>query len=299
MTQFAEQPDQAQFIYADIANFWEVFDQSDKEDAQETIERCYFQRATPGLSAFIAARIGSSQELLHIIKQKHMYYNAIRDNTLQLHKLESQIRDTFQNLKSLLETTVFPPTYFVIGCFSSGGIAFPGGQVIGTEFFARDEQTPTHELNQWELGNTRPLTQLPAIIAHELIHFVHSQHQPELKVEDFTVLDLAVVEGLAEYFGEVISKQRSTSPHMLYGYQHEHELWQRFSAEMHTNKTQNWFYQGSNVSQEPADLGYFIGYRIVQHFVENAKDKQSAFLKLLTTKSFVTIFEQSGYRRGL
>lgn len=48
MTQFAEQPDQAQFIYADIANFWEVFDQSDKEDAQETIERCYFQRATPG-----------------------------------------------------------------------------------------------------------------------------------------------------------------------------------------------------------------------------------------------------------
>jgi hypothetical protein len=292
--EFATEPGEARFFYDDIAHFWEAFDQAQKHAAQEPIEELYFNRATPGLSAFIAARIGSSLELLNAINHKRDYYKGIRKNTLRLQTLEPQIRNAFYNLKSLLETAIFPPTYFVIGNFSSGGIAFGGGLVIGTEFFARDAHTSTQGLNRWELENTRPIEQLPTIIAHELIHFVHQRHST-LKFEDFSVLDLAFAEGLAEYFGEVISKYRSASPHMRYGFQHENEIWQKFIIDMHTKNIQNWFYQGANATDEPADLGYFIGYRIVQRYFENANDKPAALLEMLTTDKPLSIFEKSGY----
>ena len=44
-----------------------------------------------------------------------------------------QMKACYQNLKKLYEEAVFPPAYFVIGAFNSGGTSTSNGLIMGVE----------------------------------------------------------------------------------------------------------------------------------------------------------------------
>jgi len=56
-----------------------------------------------------------------------------------------------------------------------------------------------------------------------------------------------------------------------------------------------WLYNGSSSDGRPSDLGYFIGFRIVQAYYQKASDKQQAVSDILNIKDFERFLEQSGY----
>lgn len=58
-----------------------------------------------------------------------------------------------------------------------------------------------------------------------------------------------------------------------YGDLHEKALWQEFKNSLCKNNGADWLYNGGTVKDKPADLGYYIGYKIAQAYYENAKDK--------------------------
>jgi len=80
-----------------------------------------------------------------------------------------------------------------------------------------------------------------------------------------------------------------------YGYAHEKEIWEAFSKEMYGKEYKKWLYNGSSSKERPADLGYFIGYRICEAYYNQAEDKEKALHTILKTNNYRSFLKKSGY----
>ena len=82
---------------------------------------------------------------------------------------------------------------------------------------------------------------------------------------------------------------------MVYGLAHEAELWAEFRERMHGTDYSGWLY-GDPPGERPADLGYFIGYRIAQAYYEKAGDKQAAVREIIRGAELDSLVVRSGYK---
>ena len=55
-----------------------------------------------------------------------------------------------------------------------------------------------------------------------------------------------------------------------------------------------WLY-GGQPEGRPADIGYFIGYRIAQAYYDKSEDKQAAVREILQVNEFRAFLVESGY----
>lgn len=129
---------------------------------------------------------------------------------------------------------------------------------------------------------------LPALVAHELIHFQHPPSGPR------TLLAQSFREGAANFLGEMISGVENRSPSHVYGLAHERELWAEFRERMHGTTYTGWLYS-KPPGERPADLGYFIGYRIAQSYHRIAVDKRVAVRDSILATDLNAILAKSGY----
>lgn len=56
-----------------------------------------------------------------------------------------------------------------------------------------------------------------------------------------------------------------------------------------------WLYNGDSVKDRPADLGYFIGYRITEAFYDRAPDKEKALEAIFHVQDFKAFLQDSHY----
>ena len=82
-----------------------------------------------------------------------------------------------------------------------------------------------------------------------------------------------------------------------YGEEHEQELWELFSEQKDMNyKETQWLYSGTETSQGyPADMGYYMGFKILESFAATFESTESAISAMLSNGNYVYLFEQSGY----
>jgi len=263
-------PDSARLVTSDIELFWDVYDNAPPEELEVWLRREYLNRGTQGLRDFIPYRILSAVDLAARIRRDRSRYEASRPATGRVSEMESQIRATFHALKELYPDAVFPDVYFVIGRFNSGGTVSSAGLLIGAEMHPDPAR-------------------LPMIVAHELIHY---QQPPGGR--DLTLLERAFREGSADFVGELISGQRMNAAAQEYGRAHEAELWAEFRTVMHGTDATGWLY-GNAPPGRPADLGYFIGYRIAEAYYAQAADKAAALRDILRVQDVERILAASGY----
>jgi hypothetical protein len=263
-------PDSARLITSDIPLFWAVLDRAAPDSLAALLQRGYLDRGSRGLRDFIPGRILSADRLAQLITSNRSRYDAIRESSLRVIEAEPGIRRAFHALKALYPEAVFPDVYFVIGRFNSGGTVSTNGLLIGAEMY-RDPQ------------------RLPSIVAHELIHFQQRPltAQPSLLVQSFR-------EGSADFVGEMISGVHINNAAHEYGMAHERDLWKEFQEQMRGTSYAGWMY-GDPPGERPADVGYFIGYRIAQAYYQRAEDKAAALRQILQAADVEGILERSGY----
>jgi hypothetical protein len=265
-------PDSARLITSDITLFWDVLSRASAHpDSLETLlMREYLGRGTPGLRDFIPGRILSAADLAFQIRRSSGRYEAARAPSLRVAEAEPGIRAAFRALKNLYADAVFPDVYFVIGRFNSGGTASSNGLLIGAEMY--DDPAG-----------------LPAIVAHELIHFqqVPSSGPRTLLMQSFR-------EGAPNFVGEMIAGVHINTDAHRYGLAHERELWAEFKERMSGTSYAGWMY-GDPPGERPADLGYFVGYRIAQAYYARAADKRAALRAIIRAMDVDTILAKSGY----
>ena len=57
----------------------------------------------------------------------------------------------------------------------------------------------------------------------------------------------------------------------------------------------DWLYNANQVKDRPADLGYYVGYKITQAYYNNAKDKKQAIVDIIEIDDPLTFLQKSCY----
>lgn len=282
-------PDEPRFITSDIQSFWRAYDRATPQNQVEVFEREYFKGGTDGLRDFIALRINSADSLVNTINRYRKYYDSIRESTLRVESMRPRFRACFYALKFLYEDAVFPDVYFVIGRMSTGGTTSARGLLIGVEMYGMTPRASEAELTDWHKQVLRPVEDIPYIGAHELIHY---QQKYSLNL---TLLARSIHEGSADFIGEMISGGNINQHLQAYGNPREKELWEEFRKEMNGIDSTKWLYQGASAKDRPADLGYYVGYKITESYFNRAGNKKQAVRDTLNIKDFAQYLKESGY----
>jgi hypothetical protein len=282
-------PDAAKFVTSDINLFWAAYDKAKPENDLIVYRDEYLKKGSAGLQEFTKLRIGSSCGLVNSINASPKYYAALREQSLKISSYEKQTRAAFYKLKEIYPDAVFPDVYFVIGRMTSAGTLSDKGLLIGVDMFGRNAGAPVDELGAWHKAVVSSVDRLPYIVSHELIHY------QQKNAADGSLLARALGEGVPDFVGELIAGD-TINPHLhKYGNPIEKELWLEFKKEMNSTDVNNWLYQGEKAVNRPADLGYWMGYKIAESYYKNAKDKKRAVKDMLEIKDFAKFLADSRY----
>lgn len=289
----ARDPAAARLVTDDVARFWRAYDAARLADAASLLQTTYLDSGTVGLRDFATSRIRSGRHLAAVVAAHPRYFAAVRANTLALRAspaLTDSLRAIFRRTAAEHPEARFPDVYFVVGRLNSGGTVSRNGLLIGTEMYATDAATPLDELGEWERANVHALTDLPHLVAHELMHF---QQAPD--TGRATLLRRALREGTADFLAERVSGGIINRAQHVYGDAHEAALWAEFRDAMHGTDVSRWLYGTSRTADRPGDLGYYVGYRIAEAYYRKARDRAAALRVLLRMEDAEAILRESGY----
>lgn len=289
-------PEAAALVFSDIARFWQAYDDPGPRDRADVLRDDYLGRGSVGLEEFARVRIGDARDLAAAIAKHPNYYASLRGPTGRMARHEAAIRANFRKLAALYEPAVFPDVYFVIGRMNSGGTLTDKGLLIGAEMYGLAGDTPREELGAWHRAVLRPVETIPVIVAHELVHY---QQKYPRGAATSTLLGMALMEGGADFVGELISGGTINRHLHEYGDPRERDLWAEFARGMDGTDLGQWLFQGDRARDRPADLGYYIGYKICQSYYEDAADKPAAVRAILEIADFKEFLAASRYESKL
>lgn len=285
----------AAFVVEDLPRFWEAVDAGASADV---FQSRYLTPASSALKQFIVSRTITGSSLSQMVRTYPRYFAAIRANTLALNSNSPQLSIVSANygrMRQLYAKAFTPRVTFVIGRFGTGGTVTNDGIVIGTEFFASDAATPLDELNAFARANVKPVTALPSIIAHENVHVQQGRFGLLLRGAR-TVLEISLLEGSADFIGELVSGTQINQHIHTWALPREAAIWQAFKADMNSTDLTRWLYnQQASTPDWPGDLGYFVGYRIAKAYYNRTADKAAAIREIIETRDASVLLEASGY----
>ena len=80
-----------------------------------------------------------------------------------------------------------------------------------------------------------------------------------------------------------------------FGIKHERRLCKQFLKEMNGRETGDWMWVKPKDPEQPPHMGYFMGYRIVEMYYDNAADKKKAIQDILSITDYSNFLKRSGY----
>jgi hypothetical protein len=278
-------PHEVLLSYDDLTNFARALDvMGGTADSITVLQREYLDKASPGLSEYVRANGIAAEDYLEAVREKKERYSALRVLPEQLASQEELVRTAFVGLKTVVPNTAFVPVYYFVGTGGAGLHAEPseyGLMVAITE-------------------STSDLSVIRLVLVHETVHV---QQALTIGIEEYmqifgpkmSLLALAIREGSAEFLtylstGEYVKKE-------AYNYliENERSLWQRFQSEMHERLPGDWMFSHPSDPEQPNDLGYVMGARIVEAFYDRAEDKRKAVQDILSITDHEDFLERTGY----
>jgi hypothetical protein len=288
---FNSNPEKAEIVTSDIALFWRAYDMAKPENNLIVYRDEYFKKGSVGLQEFLRTKIGNSCNLVSAIDAAPKYYAALRAQSAKIENYKPQMLASFKKLKEIYPDAVFPNVYFIVGRMNAGGTVTFKGLLIGVDMYGKIDDASIAELSGWKKSAVGGIEQIPFIVAHELIHY----QQKYGIFGELNLLGRSLHEGSADFIGELISGGNINRQLHEYGNAREKQIWLEFKKEMNGSDTSNWLYQGDKAKDKPADLGYYVGYKIAEAYYNRAKDKKQAIKDILDIKDFNAFLKASGY----
>lgn len=290
-------PDQVLFNTEDVDLFWKVYETTFPNFEREIFKSRYFETGSSGLQDFFHQKIRSTNRFLSSLKQYPDYYHHLNLHRPDFSSAADDIQRLFRGLEAVYEDAVFGEVVFVMGGFRTGGTVLNNRIIIGAEMFANAAGTPNHEFNPWLQKAARTSEELPYAVLHEAVHLQQLNFHRQLYggFKPTKLLDVAIFEGAADFLVNLIAGDFCNRDLHQYANPMERRLWNEFRAEMHKDHTHNWVYNGGADTDRPADLGYYIGYKIVESYYNNATDKDAAIREIIEIRDFDAFLEWSRY----
>jgi hypothetical protein len=278
-------PAQVRLEVDDIRRFAEVvrlLDAGDVADTVGLIEREYLGTGSPGLRAYAGRFEVTGGSIASAMAARPGWYADLDGLADLILSKEPELRSAFHGLQELFPGAAFPPVWFVVGGHGPRGQAALEGALIGSEG-----------------SGDRPDDIVPLVV-HELAHFQSAMVQGvetygRIYGPDRTLLALALREGSAELIAELVTGRHTNPAAEPYGLANEERLWTHFQLEMNGPESGDWMWVRPANPDWPPNLGYWMGYRIVESYYHRAEDKEAAILEILRLTDFEDFLEASGY----
>lgn len=288
-----ENPRETQFVATDIDNFLLTLNSSShgQIDASQ-LDAIYIQNGSKGLQAYLPGRIQNGTFLSSQVNKNWDHYASIREIPDQLGSIEQEIIGYLESFESLYPDAVFPPIYYVVGALNSGGSTSMDGIIIGIEMFARKDSISTDNFTEWQKQSVKKLDKLPVTVVHELVHIQQNRNLRNL-FQQGNLLNSSIQEGAANFIAELITGEHLNEPAHVFGDAREEELWLEFKDCLKKEDYLEWFYRPRD--GWPNDLGYWMGYKIVESFYRNSEDKSEAIREIINVSDYEDFLMKSKY----
>ncbi|PGH38897.1 MAG: hypothetical protein CRN43_12355 [Candidatus Nephrothrix sp. EaCA] len=102
-------------------------------------------------------------------------------------------------------------------------------------------------------------------------------------------------EGFCDFVGELITCGQINLTAKEYGDSHEEQFWQEFKNELCNRSVKNGLYNYDTAKDKPADLGYYMGYKIAEEYYKNAADKKQAVIDIIEMTDPMEFLQISKY----
>ena len=294
---FSDSPQDVSIVTSDIDLFWDIHDNAAGNFQESDFLENYFRAGTESLSQFFDVKIKNTSLLTQKLSDDnyHDYYLSIRENSENINK--AAIQFALDQLEASYPTSVFSDVILVIGALGTGGtVVENGSMVIGTELFSKSPSTATDQLSPWVETVSREPDYLPSIVLHELVHVQQRNFalQENLGGQG-TLLELALAEGIADFVTNLLLGIYFNDHLPVYADLLEEDLWLEFKSEMNGTDTSNWLFNAAKSEDRPGDLGYYVGFKIAEHYYLNQANKQRALQDLLEIRNAGEFLDLSDY----
>ena len=285
-----------QIITTDLDNFWKAYDAlKNSKDSIKTFQELYIDKASPEFKKFLELREFKAKEYVDRIKTAPKFWKTIRPMTISVKRKKAEFDNIYQKMNKLYDKFQPPNICFAISPMRTGGTTSKGLILIGTEIATVNPKfVDISEVNGFMKKIFQNSTgDINSMIAHELIH----TQQPNGDNENASLLSQAIIEGAADFIGSMILGKKTMNKAIFeYGKKNEQALWNEFKQDIKLNKgfdDTDWFYNYD--SNRPADLGYYLGYKIVESYYNKSKNKKQTIKEIIEMKNAEEFLKKSKY----
>ena len=272
-------------VTSDVALFYKVYDAAGGHPTADQLQHGYLDKGSDGLHVLAKARNVTGARIAETLAKRPQIYVSAKKCMAVLPRVKARLELDFHKLDELYPEAIFPPVTIAIGRGKPVGIGSPlTGVQIGLEALCA---------TAWM--NPDVEERFVHTIAHEYVHV----QQPHALVDDEhpTVLEASIIEGAAEFVGELISGAPGYTYFGPLTKGREKEIETAFTADEDKTNLSHWLY--NSTPEKPADLGYWVGYRICKSYYEHSPDKRAAvrdIIQMTDPRAFLT---KSGWYPGI
>jgi hypothetical protein len=269
----------------DVARFYKVYAAAGGHPTADQLQQDYIDPGSDGLHHLAKVRNVSGTTIAKTLAEHPEIYSDAKRCMAVLPDVRERVEVALRKLGSLYPEARFPPVTIVVGRGKPVAIGGPtSGIQVGLEALcATDWLNPNVE------------ERFVHVIAHE---YTHVQQSPALTNNEHpTVLDLSLIEGAAEFTGELISGDVAYSNFRGSTTGREKEIETIFVSDEDKTDLSNWFQNSTR--EKPGDLGYWVGYRIVKSYYQHGDDKRRALREILEMTDPKEFLAKSGWYPGI
>lgn len=279
-------------ITSDIDHFWTAFDSlASTKDSAKTIQQLYLDQASDGLIEFQKVRptMFTAEEFVKAIRNYPKFWQSVRHCTENIKNETEKIDYAFLEIKKIYPDFHIPDICFAISPAGVGGTSSENDSMllIGSEIVSADTTVDISEFKNI-LKDILGTLDIQLYTIHEAIH---TTQNPKTEPGIFTE---TLREGSSEFISHYILKKQFRTKKYDYGYENECKLWNEIKTDF--NNIENygkWF--GNYANNEHPDMGYFLGYRIMESYFDKQSDKEKALVEIIKLSNPDDILNKSKY----
>jgi len=300
------QNDKYDIVTKDVLHFWEAVDSLKENcDTTQIFQRIVINRATNEFKLFIKKWKITAKDYAYQYRHYPNFYRTLRSSTIKLINDENLIRETINKFRKIYPRYIDASICISIGNFMTGGsISIIHEDIlnhnkfvyIGLEYHGLDSSTIISEL-PIQTQDYVSRSNFYRTIIHELVHIQQETHGKKIAKSYYGGnLSAAILrEGIPDFISKLVYPLGNNGNNYYYGTQYEEVLRAKLKNEIYGSDFTYWIYNTNTVSDQPRDLGYFMGSRIANSYFKHLSTTTIDITELIEIKNAKKFIKKSSY----
>ncbi|MFC5524142.1 DUF2268 domain-containing putative Zn-dependent protease [Rhodanobacter ginsengisoli] len=271
----------------DVYLFYTVYDAAGGHPTAQQLQHEYMDPGSEGLHRLAELRNVTGASIAKTLAGHPALYSDAKRCMAVLPSVRRRLDAALVKLRQLYPPAEFAPVTIAVGRGKPVGVTDASGVMIGLEALCA--------INYFEPNVEDRFVH---VLAHEYAHVQQAIKAPAFYDDPKpTVLKESLIEGAAEFTGELISGGVANTDLEARARGHEMAIETAFVADEDKTDLSSWLYNGTLT--KPGDLGYWVGYRITKAYYQHARDKRQALRDILEMTDARAFLARSGWYPGI